>query len=590
MQRESKLSWSSSTFQNVSLLLSTSILQKVVVFFLNQFILSRCSPELLGRVSVQLELWLSMCLFLSRESIRIACLRHVVRSGEDWQAVVNVSWLACPIALLVAAALLVVWFWMPHLIYPLSPSTPSRNDYSDVLFLFYTIAALIESCGEPWVNVCQCAFFLQPRLIAESVALVVKSIVLFLTYIVLDYRELSFGLAQVAYAVCLLLVHIIVAMRGLPGQLQRQNLPPLSTFSFVPHLWRVRASNLLWGTYHSLARTIRGVAGGLLLKQALTEADKIALAFFSPPNEQGLYALANNYGSLLARLVFLPVEDAGRLTFHKLAALMRHELSPSSLPSSTTTITSMRSNGNFIALFQQLEQLLRLMVVIGSLIVLFGPPYLPLLLRRVLPGAWLTTQDHLNRLLSFYCVYLSTLAVNGVTEAFVQSVSPLRGLPGLTTGLFLSTAMFLLSIFYTVRLLGSLGVVISNMVGMIVRIGWNLNTIERWYADPILLLEEEKNIERKKEKSPDHLFLSSVLPLKIYLLVTCCSMLSVQSSYLAFAQGEDKLSREAFHWIVGVVTGIVYLWQSFYFLSIPQREALLSLIARFVSRSKAKET
>lgn len=65
-----------------------------------------------------------------------------------------------------------------------------------------------------------------------------------------------------------------------------------------------------------------------LLKHLLTQGDKIMLSLGQSYYDQGLYALAQNYGSLAARLLFQPLEESARIVFSRLAP------SASSSPSS----------------------------------------------------------------------------------------------------------------------------------------------------------------------------------------------------------------------------------------------------------------
>ena len=82
-----------------------------------------------------------------------------------------------------------------------------------------------------------------------------------------------------------------------------------------------------WVIYGHL-RLAKALAGQSLLKHVLTEGDKIVLARAtgtaeggsSSLHEQGVYAIASGYGSLAARLLFQPVEEAARLMFSKLGA------------------------------------------------------------------------------------------------------------------------------------------------------------------------------------------------------------------------------------------------------------------------------
>ncbi|KAH8981677.1 hypothetical protein EDB86DRAFT_2931631, partial [Lactarius hatsudake] len=42
----------------------------------------------------------------------------------------------------------------------------------------------------------------------------------------------------------------------------------------------------------------------------LTEGDKLLISRLSPLADQGGYAIASNYGSLVARVVFQPIEES----------------------------------------------------------------------------------------------------------------------------------------------------------------------------------------------------------------------------------------------------------------------------------------
>ncbi|KAF8966968.1 Rft protein-domain-containing protein [Flammula alnicola] len=55
-----------------------------------------------------------------------------------------------------------------------------------------------------------------------------------------------------------------------------------------------------------------------LVKHFLTEGDKMILSWFSPLRDQGGYAIAVNYGSLIARIVFQPIEETLRVFFSRI--------------------------------------------------------------------------------------------------------------------------------------------------------------------------------------------------------------------------------------------------------------------------------
>ena len=65
------------------------------------------------------------------------------------------------------------------------------------------------------------------------------------------------------------------------------------------------------------AALVRVTTAQALLKLLLTEGDKLAVAQLTTLEDQGGYALASNYGSLVARTLFQPVEESARLEFSR---------------------------------------------------------------------------------------------------------------------------------------------------------------------------------------------------------------------------------------------------------------------------------
>jgi Rft protein len=68
-----------------------NVAQRLITFVLNQLMISFTSPEIFGLAAISFELLLSTLLFLSREGIRLACLREEIISPNQRQLVVNVS-------------------------------------------------------------------------------------------------------------------------------------------------------------------------------------------------------------------------------------------------------------------------------------------------------------------------------------------------------------------------------------------------------------------------------------------------------------------------------------------------------------------
>lgn len=253
-------------------------------------------------------------------------------------------------------------------------------------------------------------------------------------------------------------------------------------------------------------RLARALAGQSLLKHVLTEGDKIVLARATAPDrggnsgdsggrggslrEQGVYAIASGYGSLAARLLFQPVEEAARLMFSKLGAegvgadavempagakLAAGDVGAApgqdagrgqdtgidNENGKCTARDNDRDSGIDVGggggdggratrtrMAALLATLLKLVLTAGLVFVCFGFHYTETLLRLLLAGkgggggGGGEQVVEVSRVLSWYCVYVLFLAANGMCEAFSSAVARGSQLTGMGAGLVASFAMF----------------------------------------------------------------------------------------------------------------------------------------------------
>lgn len=264
-------------------------------------------------------------------------------------------------------------------------------------------------------------------------------------------------------------------------------------------------------------RLAGALAGQSLLKHVLTEGDKIVLARATSLGqscgsgsgesgsvgavcgqsgslyEQGVYAIASGYGSLAARLLFQPLEEAARLMFSKLGAEEEEEgsainqwgegQSPTAATLGGPAASSIRTEGpqpplrrrgrsgrqdggredfgargdtTFVDDSSQrlrermatlLATLLKLVLTAGLVFVSFGFHYTETLLRLLLAGKGggggrSSAVPEVARVLSWYCVYVLFLAANGMCEAFACAVARGGHLAGMGAGLMASFAVF----------------------------------------------------------------------------------------------------------------------------------------------------
>lgn len=162
-----------------------------------------------------------------------------------------------------------------------------------------------------------------------------------------------------------------------------------------------------------------------IVKHFLTEGDKLIISWFSPLHDQGGYAIATNYGqtstfvlaypnskdssgSLIARIVFQPIEETLRLFFTQI--LGADSKNQASLRHAVDT----------------LHALLAIQMAFSIILVAFGTAYLPIISPLLLPRQYLSTSA--PSVLAAWVWYIPVLALNGGLEAFHSSVATPRDL------------------------------------------------------------------------------------------------------------------------------------------------------------------
>jgi len=130
-----------------------------------------------------------------------------------------------------------------------------------------------------------------------------------------------------------------------------------------------------------------------LLKNLLTEGDKLVLTFLSSNYNSGIYAMAFSYGSLVSRLILQPLEENARLLFgSKATKKVRTEM---------------------------FQTLMKLVVYIGTVFASFGRSYSYIVL-KILAGSKYDNVEG-RAALGAMCVYQLFLALNGMSEAFLYA-------------------------------------------------------------------------------------------------------------------------------------------------------------------------
>jgi oligosaccharide translocation protein RFT1 len=227
--------------------------------------------------------------------------------------------------------------------------------------------AVIEGLAEPFYIANLLELDMSTRVRAEAFAMTLRCITIWLTSCLGLY---AFVLGQIVYSTGILLIYTV------------SNASPQT-------LWT--AGLAIETPVKSAAYYFTGIA---CLKFFLSEGEKFILLLFSPSDQaKGEFALVSNLGSIVARFIFLPIEEVVYCVFSKKLAILE----------------------------QLCETVLSVAWILALLITTYGFNYADIFVRVMYGGTWANTDVGWS--LQLYSIYLSLLAVNGVTEGIAMAMS-----------------------------------------------------------------------------------------------------------------------------------------------------------------------
>ncbi|KAK3348450.1 Rft protein-domain-containing protein [Neurospora tetraspora] len=574
--------------RGASLLILLQILSRALTFIANQILLRFLTASLLG-VSTQLEVYYLSVIFFARESLRVAIQRQdtvalsaslsstpsdetattpsgTAKDGKDGaagrdgsdgsanakatQAVINLSHLSLALSLPLS-------FLFGHLyLSSLSPLTIASTPFLVPSLYLYGLAAILELLSEPCFAVMQIRFQFGTRAAAESVATFLRCAVTLGTAVwgaMVAQKEmgtLPFAVGQVTYAVGLLGVYLwkgwgLGRREGfslLPrllsgGEKKQRELEKEKRTGDGKEEETMKGKGkgggggkkddfVLGYFYRPTLDLASSMMAQSVVKHILTQGDTFLVSILSTPTAQGVYALANNYGGLLARLVFQPVEESSRSYFSRLLAdstttppssttpatsSTSSPTSPTSSSSTTspsTTSPSTSSSPKHPSPSQQalsqastaLTTLLHSYLLFSLPLLVFGPPASSPLLTLIAGRRWTsstsspsspssptspTTTDSAPATLALYMYYIPLLALNGILEAFVSSVASESQVHRQSLFMTAFSLVFAGTGYLTLKVwgMGARGLVLANAVNMVCRIGWCWGFVSKWIKE-----------------------------------------------------------------------------------------------------------
>ena len=390
-------------------------------------------------------------IFLSSECFRRACLRSNVGGTEEtsntqYLKIRTMALLSVPYGIIALLICYYIWgvYYIPKVDAKISP------------LILYSVAILIEIFAQPFyiVSMAQLAFGV--RVSIEAAALFVKIVTSFVIVNIFDISTVLqyYGYSQIFYSVTILIGYLIDRIGAKNNERER--------FKIV---WD-------WNLF-GLSQSFLYQS---LIKYILTEGEKHILILFQSQYDQGVFDLVFNLGSLAARLLFQYIEETSFSIWSKLSVIINSENSRSTQDNQVAQ-EAISASAKVLILFLKTSTLL------GCLFAFFGPAYSHTLIYLLYGTQW-ANHTEAPKILSIYCIYILFMSLNGITEAFIHSLSErteiikLNYVMILFSVLYMSVCVTCLWIFN----LGTISMIIANCFNMFMRISYSIYFIIRFYS------------------------------------------------------------------------------------------------------------
>jgi oligosaccharide translocation protein RFT1 len=437
----------SSASEGATALVSASLLARFLTFASNVVVARTVGRAALGVGTLRLD----EVLFLGPLLITNTGLRKVAYRGStaaDKQSLVNLCWLTVPFGLVLSAA---IAFTLMQ-----SPPEEARGAEEGARYrhgIYYTLFALVLSfLTEPMFVLSSSQMLQTLRARTETSAVFMKCFVTtVLTVVIGGWGVDAFAIGNVAYAMTMMLGYSVWFFRDQPGR-EGSGKEVESRVSLLPQ--QLPGGAKWWKPEIYSAAVIFWAQS--IQKWFLENGEKVALVFLGSSQDAGEYVLVSNLGSIVARLLLQPVEEMSLAAFCKLSNLMTDDGQEGETLKKDTVA----------ALLSTIKSLVLAMTLGGSLLASFAPAYSHLLLHLLYGPTWSDSSAPL--LLALYAVYVLTMSINGVAEAFVHGVEDEAGLKRYNWWTFGFSVAFLGSVAILIRF-GPAGLILANIVKMLCR-------------------------------------------------------------------------------------------------------------------------
>ncbi|KAL0135957.1 rft-1-domain-containing protein [Mucor lusitanicus] len=448
------------TAKGASYLILLQFLSRMLTFSLNQIVLRYISKETFGIASVNLELLSSTILFISREGFRSA----LIRSSKNQQSILNLAYI--PTLFGLVTTLITCAYYLSTI----SEEQSLQFPYYRLAVMLYGAASFLELVVEPLFVLALNQLYFQLRVTVEGVAVILRCLITFgLTLYFAGNEKLSilaFAIAQFVFGLTMML-----------GYLGFFIYKEKSIQKLLPQkITDVEKKSSYWfdKTLLNLGITMTKQS---FLKHVLTEGDKMLISVLSSMQDRGIYAFVVNYGSLIVRILFQPLEETGRTFFSKL------------LLSADETTDEKKKQASEQTAANVLLILIKFHVLLGLIFICFATNYTSTLIDLLVGKKWSVGEGDAPGVLAMYCIYIPFMGINGITEGFVQAVASKKDLTRLSYFMVLFSVCFMTSGFVFMHLfkLGATGLILANMVNLAIRISYSWHFIRKYFGKHVTL-------------------------------------------------------------------------------------------------------
>ncbi|GMM36390.1 glycolipid translocation protein [Saccharomycopsis crataegensis] len=467
---------------------------KLVTFLFNQLLIKFVPPSYLAFNNF-LEFLINSITFFAAEGIRLSCQRIPnanKKSSEETkpllisntyegssQSIINLSYL--PLVLGVPISSVIIYLQFGNFTEYFQENDGivstlllgSKNLQISVIVVTTGVSIMLNLLTEPFYNLVNYNSQFHLRTKYESTGLIVNCFFNFLTIATAKklctsnprvFDELAiliFALGKLFYSITVYLLYYqnyqkneIPMVRLTPQKIINKDDNSYYFDKYILNYWKT-------------------IFLQMIFKNFLTEGDKFIFNYFFDLNQQGIYSIINNYGSLITRLVFNPIEESLKLILSKMFTATDDKNKKNSTQSSMKII----------------RLILKFYIYLTFVLVLFGyfnAPFLgELFFTKIIKVSWWNANaSTVKSLITFYVIYLPFLAINGIFEAFCQSISTDESIKKYSYFLSVCSLVFFGNcyLFIEVLQLQLAGLVISNIVNMGLRIFYCSISIKNFYS------------------------------------------------------------------------------------------------------------